>query len=151
MLSYLPENAITEAVIGKAIEVHRVLGPGLLEKSYEQCLAHELRTEGFAVEQQKRLPLTYNKLQLSDAYRIDLLVNNSVIIELKTVEAITKLHAAQLLTYLRFSEKRIGLILNFNALVLRDGIKRVINQEKASGLSKAAPRSPTIISPYEPQ
>lgn len=137
MHSYLPENTITEVIIGKAIQVHRVLGPGLLEKTYEQCLAHELRSSGFRVDQQKRLPLVYDNLQLSDAYRIDLLVDDSVIIELKTVEAITALHAAQLLTYLRFSNKRLGLILNFNALVLRDGIKRVINQqEKTSALSE---------------
>lgn len=128
--TYLPENATTEIIIGKAIEVHRVLGPGLLEKTYEECLAHEIRLSGLAVEQQKRLPLVYNSVRLTDAYRIDLLINDSVIIELKTVETITALHAAQLLTYLKFSGKRVGLILNFNALVLRQGIKRVINNKE---------------------
>lgn len=147
MLSTMPENAITEAIIGKAIRVHRILGPGLLEKTYEECLAYELRSAGFEVEQQKHLPLVYETVQLSDAYRIDLLVNNAVVVELKTVEVITQLHAAQILTYLRFSHTFVGLILNFNSEVLRQGIKRVVNQQVKTFANSANPRSPIIISP----
>ena len=127
MLAPLEENAITETVIAKAIEIHRQLGPGLFEKTYEECLAYELRNEGLVVEQQKHLPLVYRNVQLSDGYRIDMVVNDAVLVELKTVEVITALHTSQILTYLRLSDKRVGLILNFNSVTLRSGIKRVVN------------------------
>lgn len=110
MLAELPENAITEVVIGKAMAVHQALGPGLLEKTYEECLAHDLRQSGLNVKQQVSYPLVYGDLRLADTYRVDMLINDLVIVELKSVEAITSLHTAQLLTYLRFSEKRVGLV-----------------------------------------
>jgi GxxExxY protein len=127
MLAPLEENAITETVIAKAIEIHRLLGPGLFEKTYEECLAYELRSEGLQVEQQKHLPLVYRNVELSDGYRIDIMVNDAVLVELKTVEVISALHTSQILTYLRLSDKRVGLILNFNSVTLRSGIKRVVN------------------------
>lgn len=132
MLTPLPENAITEVVIGKAMALHQALGPGLLEKTYEECLAYDLRKSGLAVKQQVHFSLVYGNLELADAYRIDLLVNNLVIVELKSVETITSLHAAQLLTYLRFSGKRVGLILNFNSVALRLGLKRIVNLQEIS-------------------
>lgn len=143
----MSENDTTEVIISKAIRVHRILGPGLLEKTYEECLAFELRSFGFEVEQQKHLPLIYETVQLSDAYRIDLFVKKSVVVELKTVDEITALHVAQLLTYLRFSNTRVGLILNFNRVVMREGIRRVVNQQEKTSAISEAPRSPTIISP----
>ncbi len=147
MLAPLEENAVTEIVIAKAIEIHRLLGPGLFEKTYEECLAYELRREGLAVEQQKHLPLIYRDVKLSDGYRVDLLVNDAVMVELKTVEVITALHASQILTYLRLSDKRVGLILNFNSVTLRSGIRRVVNLHKKNSADSVPPRTPTIIPP----
>lgn len=137
----------TEAVIGLAIRVHRQLGPGLLEKTYEECLAYELRNAGSFVEQQKHLPLVYNSLQLVDAYRVDLLVNDTLIIELKTADKITALHVSQVLTYLRLCDKHLGLIFNFNSEVLRHGIKRVVNNYQIPSAPSGPQRSPTIIPP----
>lgn len=147
MLAPIAENAITEVVIGKAMSLHQVLGPGLLEKTYEECLAYDLRCAGLDVKQQVLLPLIYGRLQLADAYRIDLLINNSVIVELKSVEAITSLHGAQLLTYLRFSDKRVGLILNFNSVALRTGIKRVVNLQQKISATPVPPPTPITLSP----
>lgn len=145
MLTPLPENAITEIVIGKAMALHQALGPGLLEKTYEECLAHDLRLANLVVRQQVPFPLVYGKLVLADAYRIDLLVNDSVIVELKSVETITSLHAAQLLTYLRFSRKRVGLILNFNSVTLRTGLKRIVNLQGDISVHPEAPRTPITL------
>jgi len=120
-----PRDPLTEKIIGYAIAVHRELGPGLLESAYEACLAHELREAGIRVERQVDLPVRYRDITLDVGYRIDLVVDNRVVIEVKAVEAIGGIHEAQLLTYLRLSKHRTGLILNFNVPVLKDGIKRM--------------------------
>ena len=117
-------NKITEIIIGCAIEVHRALGPGLLESAYEECLAYELQLVGLKVERQKAVPVIYKEKKLDCGYRMDLLVENQVVLELKTVDALCPVHEAQVLTYLRFAEKRIGLLINFNVTVLKNGIKR---------------------------
>jgi GxxExxY protein len=121
-----PRDALTELVIGAAIEVHRHLGPGLLESAYEECLAWELRDRGRSVRRQQPLPVEYKGVRLELGYRIDLVVDGSVLIELKTVDRLGPVHEAQLLTYLRLSGVRRGLLLNFNAAVLRDGIRRMV-------------------------
>ncbi|WP_246562103.1 GxxExxY protein [Geobacter grbiciae] len=113
-------------VIGRAIEVHNHLGPGLLESVYETCLVHELTTAGLAVERQKLLPVRYKSLSLQDGLRIDLLVESRVIVELKCVEKLMPVHDAQLYTYLKLSGVKTGLLINFFTKVLRDGIKRVV-------------------------
>ena len=120
-------NGITEGIIGAAIEVHRALGPGLLESAYESCLAFELAEQGFKVERQKALPVLYKGVKIDCGYRLDLLVEESVIVEIKAVAALAPIHKAQLLSYLRLSSCRVGLLINFNVEVLRDGIKRLVN------------------------
>jgi len=122
----LLHGQITEAVLGAAIEVHKQLGPGLLELVYEECLTHELRLRGLACERQAPLPVVYKGVSLECGYRIDLLVEDVVIIELKAVEAILPVHEAQLLTYLRISGKRVGLLLNFNVTALKTGVVRKV-------------------------
>ncbi len=121
------ENEISKAVIGAAIEVHRHLGPGLLESAYEQALAHELGLRGLRTARQARLPASYKGVSLGDSYRIDLLVEDLVIVEIKAIDQLAPLHEAQLLSYLRFSGKRLGLLLNFHSPVMRKGIRRVVN------------------------
>ncbi len=125
-------NQISNDVIGAAIEVHRELGPGLLEMSYELSLQHELQLRGFTVERQVVLPIQYKNLVVPEAYRIDLLVENCLVIELKTVENLLPIHSAQLLTYLRMSHKCIGLLMNFHSIRLADGIKRLVHQFPSS-------------------
>jgi GxxExxY protein len=120
-------DALTEKIIGLAIEVHRHLGPGLLESAYEKCLAHESEEAGFQVERQVALSVAYKKIKLQRAYRIDLLVEGSVILEIKTVDKIIPVHEAQLLTYLKLSGVHTGLLLNFQVPVLKEGIKRLVN------------------------
>ena len=115
---------ITEAIIGAAIEVHRLLGPGLLESAYEECLCHELSLRGLAFERQVALPVIYKGVKLDCGYRLDIVVADQVVVELKTVDALLPVHEAQLLTYLKLSGKRIGLLLNFHVEVLRNGMKR---------------------------
>ena len=117
---------LTKEILGGAIEVHRALGPGLLESAYEECLCHELALRGLAFKRQVELPLTYKGVTLDCGYRLDLVVEDSVILELKCVEEILPIHEAQLLTYLRLSGKKIGLLINFNVPVLRDGIVRMV-------------------------
>ena len=117
-------NKTTETIIGAAIEVHRHLGPGLLESTYEACLAYELTERGLKLERQKVLPVKYREILLDCGYRIDLLVENSVIVELKAVERLEAIHEAQLLSYLKLSGVPIGLLLNFNVIELRRGIRR---------------------------
>lgn len=117
-------NKITEIIIGCAIEVHRALGPGLLESAYEECLAYELQLAGLRVERQKAVPVIYKEKKLDCGYRMDLLVENQVVLELKTVDALCPVHEAQVLTYLKFAKKEIGLLINFNVTVLKNGIKR---------------------------
>ena len=117
-------NQITEKIIGCAIEVHKNLGPGLLESAYEQCLTYELQNQGLKAERQVPVPVVYKTIKLDCGYRIDILVENLVIIELKTVEMFTPVHEAQVLTYMKFAEKEIGLLINFYVKLLRHGIKR---------------------------
>lgn len=117
-------DALTGKVIGCAIEVHRALGPGLLESTYEQCLAHELREQGVGYQLQVPLPVIYKDIRLECGYRIDVLVENSLILELKSVDAIQGIHQAQLLTYMKLSNISKGLLINFNVPVLKNGISR---------------------------
>ncbi len=126
-LKNMTENEISEKIIGCAIEVHKSLGPGLLESAYLDCLAYELELTGLFVERQKPLPLIYKEVKLDTGYRVDLLVERKVIIELKSVEAITDVHIAQVLTYLKLSDCKLGLLINFNVLKLVHGIKRLVN------------------------
>jgi GxxExxY protein len=120
----LASEALTREIIGAAIEVHRELGPGLLESAYEACFCRELTVRRLAFERQVALPLVYKGERLDCGYRIDLIVAGSVVVEIKSVEATLPIHEAQLLTYLRLSRKRIGLLINFNVPVLKDGIVR---------------------------
>ena len=121
-------NEITEAVIGSAIEVHKHLGPGLLESAYEVCLAYEIATRGLKVVRQLQVPVRYKEVHLDCGYRVDLLVEDLVVVELKVVERLEPIHDAQVLTYLRLSGCQIGLLLNFNTPILRDGIKRLVHK-----------------------
>ena len=120
-------NQITSEIIGCAINVHRVLGPGLLESAYEECLASELKNAGLRIERQKPVPVTFKDIKLKCGYRIDILVEDIVIVELKSVDQLAPIHEAQMLTYLKFSNKQIGLLINFNVLLLKNGIKRFIH------------------------
>ena len=120
-------NELTEQVIGAAIEVHRALGPGLLESAYEECLAHELELRGLYFQRQVPLPIIYKSVRLECGYRIDIAVENLIILELKTVEKLLPIHDAQLLTYLKLTNKKLGLLLNFNVPILKEGIKRIAN------------------------
>jgi GxxExxY protein len=120
-------NAITEQIIAAAIDVHRVIGPGLLESAYETCLAFELRERGLRVEQQKPVPVVYKQVKLDCGYRLDIVVNESVIVEVKAVEKLTTVHEAQLLSYLRLLNCRVGLLLNFHCTMLKQGIRRIVN------------------------
>ncbi len=119
-------DPLTEKVIGLAIRVHRALGPGLLESAYEECLSYELKLDGLGFQRQLHLPVVYREIQLEQAYRIDLLVEGNLIVEIKAVDKILPLHEAQLLTYLRLSNKHTGLLLNFQTAMLKDGIKRLV-------------------------
>ncbi len=121
-------DSITRRIIGAAIEVHRRLGPGLLESAYEACLAFELRQLGYKVEQQKPLPVVYKEVKLDCGYRLDLVVEESVVVEVKAVEQLAPIHQAQLLSYLRLSNKRVGLLINFHVRVLKQGLKRIVNE-----------------------
>lgn len=120
-------NQITEKILSCAFKVHTVLGPGLLESAYEECLFYEIKKSQLHVEKQKSLPLVYFEVKLDAGYRIDLLVENKVIVELKSVEAINDVHLAQVLTYLKLSGCEVGLLINFNVKSLKNGIRRVIN------------------------
>ena len=118
------DGEITEAILGAAIEVHRALGPGLLESTYEECLCHELALRGLTFKRQIDLPVDYKGIRLDCGYRLDVVVEDAVIVELKSVEKLVPVHEAQLLTYLRLSGKKVGLLINFNVAVLKDGIVR---------------------------
>jgi GxxExxY protein len=122
------ENELSHLVIGGAMRVHSALGPGLLESAYEACLQYELIRSGVSVEVQKRLPLIYHSVKLECGYRIDLLVNSKLIIEVKAIDVLAEIHFAQVLTYLRLSDLRLALLLNFNVLHMKDGIRRVVNK-----------------------
>jgi len=124
----MKENEISGKIIGCAIEVHKALGPGLLESAYEECLYYELQMAGLKVEKQKALPVVYKEVKLDAGYRIDLLVEDCVVVELKAVEALHDVHTAQVLTYLKLSECKLGLLMNFNVYRLSDGIRRLVNK-----------------------
>jgi GxxExxY protein len=119
-------NQITQAVIGAAMEVHRTLGPGLLESAYDECLCRELTVRGIPYERERPIPLEYKGVHLECGYRLDLLVADAVVVEVKSVEALAPVHEAQLLTYLRLGGWRVGLLINFNVPVLKQGIRRKI-------------------------
>lgn len=119
-------NELTGLILKKAYEVHSVLGPGLLESAYEECLCFELTECGLKVERQKALPVVYKTIRMDAGYRLDILVNDTVIIELKAVEALSPIYTAQILTYMKLSHKRYGLLINFNVKSLKEGIKRYI-------------------------
>ncbi|HTA22869.1 MAG TPA: GxxExxY protein [Terriglobales bacterium] len=120
----LIEEQTTEAIIGAAIEVHRELGPGLLESAYEECFCHELHLRSLNFQRQVELPVIYKGLKLDCGYRLDVLVENAVVVELKAIEQIMPIHQAQLLTYLKLTEKKVGLLINFNVAILKNGIVR---------------------------
>jgi GxxExxY protein len=123
----MSENEIATKVIGCAIEVHRALGPGLLENTYQQCLFYKLKKEGLHVIKEKPIPLIFEEVQLECGYKIDLLVEDKVVIELKSVEALNDIHMAQTITYLKLGDYKLGLLINFNVLLLKKGIRRVVN------------------------
>ena len=122
----LIEEKLTQRILAAAFKVHSALGPGLLESSYLECYCYEMMRDGLRVEKQKPLPLIYHEVKLEIGYRIDLLIENKVIVEIKSVEALNDVHTAQLLTYLKLSGCRVGLLINFNVVHLKDGIKRFV-------------------------
>lgn len=124
----MTENDLSSKIIGAAIEVHKQLGPGLLESAYEICLAFELKEMGLEVKQQVALPVVYKDVKLDAGYRIDLIVENKVIVEIKSVESLADIHTAQLLTYLKLKEIKLGLLINFNSVKAIDGVKRIVNK-----------------------
>jgi len=121
------ENKLSSTMIGAAISLHKCLGPGLLESAYKECLYYELVKAGLYVEKEKPLPLIYQEIKLECGYRLDLLVENKLIIEIKSVEALNDIHLAQLLTYLKISNRKLGLLINFKVLKLKEEVRRVIN------------------------
>lgn len=122
------ENDISNKIIASAIKVHRKLGPGLLESAYQTCLEYELKQEGLKVVKEKPMPIIYEEIKLDHGYRIDLLVENKVVIELKAVDLITDVHKAQVLTYLKLGEYKLGMLINFKVNLLKDGIRRIVNK-----------------------
>jgi GxxExxY protein len=122
------ENEISNKIIGFAIEVHQSLGPGLLESAYKECLYYKLIKSGFKVEKEKPMPLIFEEVKLECGYRIDILVDSKVVIEIKSVEALNDVHLAQTLTYMKLGGYKLGLLINFNVYLLKDGLKRVVNR-----------------------
>ena len=135
-------NRLTDAAIGAAIDVHKALGPGLLESAYEACLVFELAERGLKVERQKSLPVVYREVTLDVGYRLDLLIEHSVIIDVKAVERLEPVHSAQLLSYLKLTGLRVGLLINFNVTALKSGLKRIVND---------FPESPKTLRPQRSQ
>lgn len=123
----MSENDIANKIIGTAIEVHKVLGPGLLESAYKECLYYKIQQVGLMVEKEKPMPLVFEGVKLECGYRIDILVGNKVVIEIKSVETLNDVHLAQTLTYMKLGDYKLGLLMNFNVTLLKHGIKRVIN------------------------
>ncbi len=121
------ENELSNIIIGCAIEVHKNLGPGLLESAYQECMYYELRQLGLKVQKEKPMPIVYKEVKLDHGYRIDLLVEDKVVIEIKTVDVFNEVHTAQVLTYLKLGNYKLGLLLNFQTTMLKNGIKRIIN------------------------
>ncbi|MGE0089112.1 MAG: GxxExxY protein [Bacteroidales bacterium] len=123
----MTENELSQLIIGKAIEVHKILGPGLLESAYQECLFFELKSIGLIVEKEKPMPIVYKDIKLDHGYRIDLLVENKVVIEIKSVDSFIDVHEAQILTYLKLGNYKLGLLMNFNTSLLKNGIRRFVN------------------------
>jgi len=121
------ENELSKKIIGCAIEVHKQLGPGLLESAYQECLYYELQQAGLKVQKEKPMPIVYKEVKLDHGYRIDLLVEEKLVIEIKTIEVLNDVHTAQVLTYLKLGDYKLGLLLNFQTTILKNGIKRLIN------------------------
>ncbi|MDR3703320.1 MAG: GxxExxY protein [Candidatus Sulfopaludibacter sp.] len=138
----MSENALTEKIIGAAIEVHRHLGPGLLESAYEECLCYELALAGLSFQRQVRLPVRYKGLSLDCGYKMDLVVQDAIVVELKAIDGLLPVHSAQLLTYLRSAGKQVGLLINFNVEILKAGIKRVVNHYSGPEISSASSSVP---------
>jgi GxxExxY protein len=126
----MSENELSQIIIGKAIEVHKLFGPGLLESAYQECLMYELINSGLQVEKEKAMPIVYKDIKLDHGYRIDLLVEDKVVIEIKTVDTLIEVHTAQILTYLKLGGYKLGLLINFNVSLLKEGIKRYVNNLK---------------------
>jgi GxxExxY protein len=139
-------NFLTERIIHAAIEVHKVLGPGLLESAYQACTAYELIQDGFKIDQQKPIPVEYKGVHVDAGYRLDLVVNDAVIVEFKSVDALAPIHEAQLLSYLKLSGLKVGLLINFNVKFLKNDIKRIVNNfpdnHSANQIPNKTPRSP---------
>ena len=123
----MTENEISKIVVDCALKVHRQLGPGLLESAYQECLFYELSKEGLMVEKEKPMPLVYDNVKLNVGYRVDLMINNKLIIEIKSVECLNDVHLAQILTYMKLSGCKLGLLINFNVALIKNGIRRVVN------------------------
>ena len=123
----MTENEISKIVFDCALKVHKSLGPGLLESAYEECLYYELRKYNLIVQKQKPLPLIYEDVKLEIGYRVDLIIENKVILEIKSVDALNDVHLAQILTYLKLSDCKLGMLINFNVVLIKDGIRRVVN------------------------
>jgi GxxExxY protein len=121
------ENEISNKIIGLAITIHQSLGPGLLESAYKECLYYRLKKEGYLVEKEKPMPLIYEEVKIECGYRIDILVESKVVIEIKSVEALNEVHLAQTLTYMKLGSYKLGLLINFNVSLLKDGIRRIVN------------------------
>ncbi|NOT02092.1 MAG: GxxExxY protein [Phycisphaerales bacterium] len=136
----MTENDITEQVIGAAIEVHRTLGPGLLESAYEECLPHEFSVRRVQFERQRALDVTYKEVHLDCGYRLDFLIEQAVVVELKAVDALLPIHEAQLLTYLKLGGWKVGLLINFNVPLLKNGSKRLVRHFTDPSASSAPPR-----------
>lgn len=124
----MTENEISNIVIGSAIAIHKALGPGLLENTYQQCLFYKLKKEGLRVEMEKPIPLIFEEVKLDCGYRIDLLIEDKVVLELKSVESLTDVHLAQTLTYMKLGDYKLGLLINFNVKLLTQGVRRVVNK-----------------------
>nr|WP_319397840.1 GxxExxY protein [uncultured Carboxylicivirga sp.] len=123
----MTENEIAFKIIGAAIDVHKTLGPGLLEKAYQECLFYKLQKNDLKVEKEKAMPLVFEEIKLECGYRIDLLVEDKVVIELKSIEALNDVHMAQTLTYMKLGDYKLGLLINFNVSILKQGIRRIVN------------------------
>ena len=123
----ITENELSKIVFNCALKVHQNLGPGLLESAYEECLFYELNKTGLEIQKQKALPLVYEEVKLDIGYRIDIIIENKLILEIKSVEALNDIHFAQLLTYLKLTNCKLGMLINFNVLLIKNGIKRVVN------------------------
>lgn len=144
----MTDYELTQTVIGCAMKVHTALGPGLLESAYQECLCFELMRNGLFAEKEKPMPLIYSEVKLDCGYRVDIMVERRLVLEIKAVEAIHDVHLAQVLTYLKLADLRLGLILNFHVLHLRDGIKRVVNRfdDSASSAKTSAPSAVKLSS-----